>query len=173
PSSASGAPAAPPLAAGLSVGHSPAPSLAARFDGSREQPRRIAAGTAGSMKGLGAGDAGGLPRLTPREAPAAKAAAAGAEPALKDENAASGAAAAPGAAAAAAAAKGDDEDYNYTYLAPAGHKYELPDEPTPGSRDWRFLMQLALEGSAGLAAVYLVYHSDLPYLLGFTRRRAK
>ena len=163
---------AAPRPAGLSGGHSPSPSLAARFDGSRERPRRSAAGVTGTMKGLGGGDAGGLPRLTPREA-LTKAPVAAADPALKDETAASRGTAAPNAAAPSAAAKPEDEDYNYTYLAPAGHKYELPTDSAPGSRDWHYLMELALQGAAALAAVYLVYHSELPYLLGMTRRRKK
>ena len=125
------------------------------------------------MKGLGAGDDGGLPRLSahataptiPTEPTTP------ADAALKD-NAASAVAngAAPGSPASA---KPEDEDYSYTYLSPARHKYELPDDRPAGGRDWRYLAELGLQGSAALAAVYLFLHSDLGYLLGMTRRRKK
>lgn len=127
------------------------------------------------MKGLGAGDGGGLPILTPRGGTAATASApaAGSNAALQDRTAASSAERPAGAAPSGAAAKPQDEDYSYTYLAPAGHKYELPTDRAQDGHDWRYLMELALQGSAGLAAVYLFYHSDLGYLLGMTRRRKK
>jgi hypothetical protein len=159
-------------AGGLNGGHSPAPSLAARFDGSRERPRRAASGTPDTMKGLGAGDAGGLPHLTAR-APATTAPATAADAALTDKAAASAAAPVAGAAAPGADVRPEAEDYNYTYLSPARHKYELPTDRDQNSRDWRYLMELGLQGSAALAAVYLIYHSDLGYLLGMARRRKK
>ena len=127
------------------------------------------------MKGLGAGDGGGLPTLTPRGMTAAAAPSAPeSNAALKDETAASAAARAAGAAAPGASANTDEEDYKYTYLAPAVHKYGFPTDRTPDApHDWRYLMQLGLEGSAGLAAIYLFFHSDLGYLVGMARRRKK
>ena len=38
-------------------------------------------------------------------------------------------------------------------------------------KQWRELLSLGLRGAAALAIAYLIYHSDLPYLVGFTRRR--
>ena len=161
-----------PNGGGMNGGHSPTPSLASHFDGSRERPRNGGSGTMDSMKGLGAGDAGGLPHLTPRDA-APKAPVSGADAAMKDKTAASSAAPAGGAASPGAAVRPEDEDYNYTYLSPARHKYELPADRAQGARDWRYLIELGLQGSAALAAVYLFLHSDLGYLLGMTRRRKK
>jgi hypothetical protein len=123
------------------------------------------------MRGLAAGGDSGLPRLTTRGA-AAKEPLAASDPALKDGKAASAAPLSSGEAPGTAA-KPEDEDYNYTYLSPAGHKYELPTDRDPNSRDWRYLTELGLQGAAALAAVYLFYHSDLGYLLGMTRRRKK
>jgi hypothetical protein len=113
-----------------------------------------------------------MPHFAPHGAPTT-APAAVADAALKDNAAASAAAPVVGPAAAGAAAKPEDEDYNYTYLSPARHKYELPTDRPQDARDWRYLMELGLQGSAALAAVYLFFHSDIGYLLGMTRRRKK
>jgi hypothetical protein len=161
----------PPSAGAIASGHSPSPSLAARFDGSRERPRNGSGVVDVSMKGLGAGDHGGLPHLTPHEmfpkAPKTPA------DELKETDAAS--AAMRGVSPAApAAAKPEDEDYRYTYLAPARHKYELPEDPPAGSRDWRTLAELGLQGSAALAVVYLSMHSEnIGYILGVRQRPKK
>ena len=156
---------------GLDGGHSD--PIAARFDGSPDRPRRGATAAADSMRGLGAGDSGGLPHLTPREW-SAKPPPAAADAALQDKTAASYAASpASGAATPGPAAKTADEDYNYTYLAPAKHKYELPTDRPKDASDNRYLLDLGLQSAAALAAIYLLYHSDAGYLLGMTRRRKK
>ncbi|MFI5362755.1 MAG: hypothetical protein ACHQ49_12350 [Elusimicrobiota bacterium] len=127
-----------------------------------------------AMRGLGAGDGGGLPRLTARGAgQAAIAPASTKDSALQERTAASAAPGVAPAGAPASAVRPDDEDYNYTYLSPAKHTYELPDRKAPPSRDWRYLAELGLQGSAALAVVYLFLHSDVGYLLGMKRRRKK
>ncbi|MBI2385361.1 MAG: hypothetical protein HYV14_05025, partial [Elusimicrobia bacterium] len=100
-------------------------------------------------------------------APAAPAAADAAP--LADRSAGGPAAYAPGAAAAGV--KPEEEDFSYTYMAPARHKYELPTDRPAEEKDWHRLLALALRGAAALAIAYLIYHSDLPYLVGLTRRR--
>ncbi len=148
-------------------GHSPTPSLAARFDGSRSKPGSAYNWSPTGMKGLGAGDSPGLPRLTAR-APGLSA------PDAADVGtptaATAGGPVRPGVSAAPGV-KPDEEDFSYTYMAPARHKYELPiDRPAEG-KDWRHYLALGLRGAAALAIGYLIYHSDFPYLLGLTRRR--
>jgi hypothetical protein len=152
-------------------GHSPAPSLAARFDGSVQRPKVGDESAAASMKGLGAAGADGLPHLTAHEL-VAKAPTVSDSP-LKDGTAASAAPVMAAAPARAPGAKPEEEDYSYTYLAPTRHKYELPTDPPKGAEDWRYLADLGLRASAILAVIYLGYHSDLPYLVGMTRRRRK
>ncbi|MBI2787489.1 MAG: hypothetical protein HYX59_02290, partial [Elusimicrobia bacterium] len=65
----------------------------------------------------------------------------------------------------------EEEDFSYTYMAPARHKYELPTDRPAERKDWQRFLALALRGAAALAIAYLIYHSDLPYLVGLTRRR--
>jgi hypothetical protein len=121
------------------------------------------------MKGLGAGDSPGLPKLAARGGALTAPAAADAEP-LSDRRA--GAASAPaGAVGAASGVRPEEEDFSYTYMAPARHKYELPTDRPAEEKDWQRLLSLALRGAAALAIAYLIYHSDLPYLVGLTRRR--
>ena len=124
------------------------------------------------MKGLSAGGSGGLPVLTPRDrtpkAPTTT------DSPLKDAKAASSVAAADAPAGGRSpGAKPEDEDYSYTYLSPAKHKYELPTDRPKDAEDWRYLAEMGLRTSAALAVIYLAYHSDLPYLVGMTRRRRK
>ncbi|MDE2510852.1 MAG: hypothetical protein KGL74_07000, partial [Elusimicrobia bacterium] len=152
-------------------GHSPSPSLASRFDGSPERPRSAPEVLAGGMKGLTDGDGGGLPHLTPHD-PFARAPGAAGAP-LKDRTAASAVPGASGAPANAPGAKPEDEDYSYTYLAPTTHKYELPTDRPKDADDWRYAADMGLRASAVLALIYLAYHSDLPYLVGVTRKRKK
>ncbi|MBI4061210.1 MAG: hypothetical protein HY403_07250, partial [Elusimicrobia bacterium] len=152
----------------LGGGHSPAPSLASRFDGARPRSESAPAWSPIGMKGLGAGDSPGLPRLMPRDA------ALSAPEAREDEPydaRTAGGAVAP-APSGAPGLKSEDEDFNYTYLASPRHKYELPTDRPPEKDDLRRLLSLGLPGAASaLALAYLIYHSDLPYLLGLTRRR--
>ena len=75
--------------------------------------------------------------------------------------------------ATAPAARPEEEDYGYTYLAPARHKYEFPNDKSAESEDWRHLLSLGLRVSAALAVAYLIYHSEIGYLLGVTRRRRR
>jgi hypothetical protein len=152
----------------LGGGHDKMRSLASRFDGTRARPDAVAATAPETMQGLGAGSSPALPKLTggPRMPEPAKAPAAAAP---KDLLAANDAPNAPAQAPAAAPA---GEDYNYTYLAPAQHKYELPDDPPPAhGKDWRSLLNLGVQSSAALAAIFLMYHSDFGYLVGATRKR--
>jgi hypothetical protein len=150
-------------------GHSPAPSLASRFDGSRPKPATAANWSASPMKGVGAGDSPALPRLAAR-------AAALTAPSSEDGGPlaarTSGGSVVPARAGASApGARPEEEDFSYTYMAPARHKYELPTDRPSEEKDWRALLSLGLRGAAALAIAYLVYHSDLPYLVGLTRRR--
>jgi hypothetical protein len=162
--------AATPNAVASLGGHSVEPSLASRFDGSRDGGRAPAAASGGgSMRGIGGGDSIGLPTLAARPVKPADAA----DAAPKDATAASAEApaSAPLATAAAVGAAPEGEDYNYTYLAPARHRYELPDDPDFPKPDWRYFAMLAARVAAALAAAYLVTHSDFGYLVGFARRR--
>ena len=125
------------------------------------------------MKGLGAGDSPGMTQMAGARASALKppAPAAGATAAdAMSGSAARGAPAQPGAAPAAGPA---EEDYSYTYLAPARHKYEFPAEKSSSSEDQRYLLSLGLRVCAALAVAYLIYHSEIGYLLGVTRRRRR
>lgn len=119
------------------------------------------------MKGLGAGGSPQLPRLTTRDASLAAPAAA--------DNPGPFAAKTAGAPARYAApdVKPEEEDFSYTYLAPARHTYELPPHRSPEEKNWRYLLSLGLRGAAALAVGYLLYHSDLSYLAGLARRRRK
>jgi len=148
-------------------GHSPAPSLASAFDGSR--PKAVAGNgwSSSPMNGLGAGDSPALPRLTSRAG--ALAAPAEAASALPVQTTAGGYAGPAGAATPGV--KPEEEDFSYTYLPGARHKYELPTDRPADDKDWRDYLSLALRGAAALSIAYLIYHSDLPYLVGFTRRR--
>jgi hypothetical protein len=156
---------------GIEGGHSLAPSLAASYDGSRVRPLAANGAPGGTMTGLSGSDSG-LPTLAHHDAPA-RSAAPTADGALKDLTAAAATPSSVLAGPRGAGAAPEPEDYNYTYLAPAGHKYELPLDPAKDSRDLSGLAELALEGSAALAAVYLFVHSDLGYLVGMSRRRKK
>ncbi|NNN04491.1 MAG: hypothetical protein HKL90_01185, partial [Elusimicrobia bacterium] len=158
-----------PAASSPLGGHTPEPSLASRFDGSSERALGKALPMANSlMHGLGGGGDVGLTHLpgTPPSAPVLG----GSNP-VKDESAAAQVAARGPASGAPTARTADaDEDYNYTYLAPARQKYDLPTD-SPKTKDWRYLAALAARVSAALAAAYLLMHSDFGYLAGFTRRR--
>ncbi|MDP3541538.1 MAG: hypothetical protein Q8T11_03620, partial [Elusimicrobiota bacterium] len=82
-----------------------------------------------------------------------------------------GGGAAPLPAGSAPGVQPEEEDFSYTYMPPARHKYELPTDRPAEEKDWQRLLALALRGAAALAVAYLIYHSDLPYLVGLTRRR--
>ncbi len=150
-------------------GHSPEPSMASRFDGSSERALGQALPMANAlMHGLGGGGDVGLPQM-PSTPPAA--AVSGRSNSMKEKSASSASASrGPLSAASTAASPASDEDYNYTYLAPARQKYDLPTD-SPKTKDWRYLAALAARVSAALAAAYLFMHSDFSYLAGFTRRR--
>lgn len=150
-------------------GHSPAPSLASRYDGSRPRAAATPSWSPTPMKGMGAGDSPALPKLSPRAAPLTAPAAA--EDGPSDATAARRSAAPSAAPAPAQAARPEEEDFNYTYMAPARHKYELPADAPKEDKDWRAMLSLALRGAAALSVAYLIYHSELPYLVGLTRRR--
>jgi hypothetical protein len=49
----------------------------------------------------------------------------------------------------------------------------LPTDRPKDAEDWRYAADMGLRASAVLALIYLAYHSDLPYLVGMTRRRRK
>ena len=152
-------------------GHSRTPTLAHRFDGASERPRN--AWTATPMKGLGAGDAPGLPRMGARPVTALSQPAPSAAATTTDATAGASARGPVAPTAAAPAVRPEEEDYSYTYLSPARHKYEFPNENTPGSEDWRYILSLGLRVSSALAVAYLIYHSEIGYLLGVTRRRRR
>lgn len=122
------------------------------------------------MRGVGAGDSPALPRLVSRASELNHPGEAIPAPVI---DATAGAARASAPTPAARPGKPEEEDYSYTYLAPARHKYELPDKDTPRSEDWRYLLSLGLRISAAMAVGYLIYHSDVAYLLGVTRRRRR
>ncbi|MEQ1920430.1 MAG: hypothetical protein ABL955_14670, partial [Elusimicrobiota bacterium] len=121
------------------------------------------------MTGLGAGDTPGLPRIASRAAAlTAPVSPEGGDIAART----SGGAVSPARSAGpASGVKPEEEDFNYTYMAPARHKYELPDDRPADNKDWRYLLSLGLRGAAALAIAYLIYHSDLLYIVGFSRRR--
>ena len=121
------------------------------------------------MTGLGAGDTPGLPRIASRAA--ALSAPASTEGGNIVARTSGGSVAPARAGGGAPGAKPEEEDFNYTYMAPARHKYELPADRPSEEKDWRYLLSLGLRGAAALAIAYLIYHSDLPYLVGFSRRR--
>ncbi len=127
-----------------------------------------------------------MPRLAPgtrADAPKPPALASAKDAAFGDETTASARAGAarPDASESGAARPSDvsaaphsaTEDYGYTYQPPAWHTYGLPADQPPAQSDRHYLIDLALRVSAVLAVIYLVSHSDLPYLVGFTRRRRK
>lgn len=150
-------------------GHAPERSLASRFDGSQisgAAPRAPAPNQMMHGVGGGGGGEGGLPRLAGSAQSVSHPAASAEDPASADD-------ASPSVAAAgdrAVAPANGDEDYNYTYLAPARQRYDLPTQD-PKKKDWRYLIALAARSSAALAAAYLLMHSDAGYLAGLTRRR--
>ena len=115
-----------------------------------------------------------MPRFTPRDSPTqaphpTPTPGSTDDSGLKDRAAAS----AVSGAAPAVAPKPEDEDMNRTFLGPISQKYELPTKRASAPRDWSYLAELGLQGAAALAAVYLLFHSDVGYLLGITRRRNK
>ena len=120
------------------------------------------------MKGLGASGGGGMPRFDRRreslDAPRHQERDSG----PRDAPSYAGPVAPPQAAPSAAP---QEEDYNYTYMAPAKHKYELPMDRPKETNDWRYWLSLGLRAAAASSIGFLIYHSDLPYLLGRTRRR--
>lgn len=155
----------------ISGGHSsPARALSQRFDGVPENQR--VAWSPAPMRGMGAGDSPMLSRMGGRAASPLRPPGP-AQPDAMPEATAARAAQAPAPGPAAATKPSTEEDYNYTYLAPARHKYEFPNEKKPVSDDRRYLLSLALRASAVLAVAYLIYHSDIGYLLGMARRRRK
>jgi hypothetical protein len=148
-------------------GHDIPPSLASHFDGSRNRGGQATNWSPVPMKGLGAGDSPGLPRLAPRT-PALSAPAPGdaSTPVART----AGSATTP-ARIATTGVRPEEEDFSYTYMAPARHKYELPEDRPAEGRDWSEFLSLSLRGAAALSVAYLIYYSDLPYLVGLTRRR--
>ena len=125
------------------------------------------------MKGLSAGESLGLPRIAGGQPPALKQPAAPSDSSTTDAGAASASRVSAAQAPGATAARSEEEDYSYTYLPPARHKYEFPADKSPQSEDWRYLLSLGLRVSAAMAVGYLIYHSEVGYLLGVTRRRRK
>jgi hypothetical protein len=151
-------------------GHSPEPSVASRFDGSRDGAQPLVAAPASSMHGLGGGPSAGLPQLAGGRA-VARPALAGSAP-LRDSAAASSVLPreAPITASAALPAA-PEEDFSYTYLSPARHRYDMSSDPPKPQSDWRYYAALAARIAAVLAAAYLAMHSDFGFLAGIVRRR--
>ncbi len=152
----------------LDGGHSPAASLASAFDGSRDRKGPSGGWSPTAMKGLGAGDSPALPRLGARAAPLTGPAAAD-DGQLSADTA--GGAVVPAGRAGAPGAKPEEEDFSYNYMPAARHKYELPTDRPGEQADWRYLMSLLVRGAAAASIGYLIYYSELPFLLGLSRRR--
>jgi hypothetical protein len=142
--------------------------LAARFDGARDRGGAAQAWTPVPMKGLGAGDALPLPKLQARAAALTAPTSADGAP---QAGATAGGPAYANGPAPAGAVRPEEEDFNYTYLHPARHKYELPTERAGDGGGWQYWASLGLRGAAALAVAYLILHSDLPFLVGLSRRR--
>ena len=151
----------------LSGGHNPESGAASRFNASREQAAAPWAAT--PMKGLNAGGSPGLPSLGGGGAPLAPPGQGGADP--RDAQTAGGPVAAPMPAPGAVSAMPDEEDFNYTYMPPARHRYDFPVDQPVENKGWRYWLSLGLRAVAALSISFLAYHSDLPYLIGLTRRR--
>ncbi|MEK7859648.1 MAG: hypothetical protein AAB320_10975 [Elusimicrobiota bacterium] len=72
----------------------------------------------------------------------------------------------------AAAPRPEGEDYGYTYLPPAQHRYELDaDNKSKDDPMSRYLLRLGLQAAAALSIGFLAMHSNLPYILGLTRKK--
>ncbi len=120
------------------------------------------------MKGLGAGDSPALPRLGARAAPLTAPAAAD-DGQVSADNA--GGAVVPTGRGGASGVKPEEEDFSYTYMPAARHKYELPADRPSEQADWRYVLSLLVRGAAAASIGYLIYYSELPFLLGLSRRR--
>lgn len=164
-------------------GHSASTSLARKFDGAVERPHiegkkkdTPVMETAISGKPGAGADWSGMPRLSERSAPQRPEAPEGGSP-LADEARGRGASVTPHGQSAytTATAKPAAEDYSYTYLAPARHSYEFPNEkpPRPGDTAGRMMLDYGLRLSAAGAVGYLLLYSNLPYILGLSRRRRR
>ena len=117
------------------------------------------------MKGVGAGDSSALPRLavsvpTPIAVPNGELTQARFSNAVTDQP-----------RTGEPTAKPDEADYTFTTMAAPKHKYNLPSNRRPQEYDWQHYMVLAAQSSAAVAVAYLFHYSDLPYLLGFTKRK--
>lgn len=121
------------------------------------------------MKGVGAGDSPPLPSFGARNSSLTPPPGAEAQN-LHDARAAAAPATAPSNAAPAPSNE-EEEDFNYTYMPPARHRYELPTDNPGENKSWQYWMGLSLRAAAALSISFLAYHSDLPYLIGLTRRR--
>jgi hypothetical protein len=174
----------PRAAPKIQGGHNAAVSLSKKFDGAAERPRVVEKKKdtpvmgASSVGPAGSGaDWSGLPKLSGRPGPQ-KSAPAGDEAALVDQGRGRGAFPASSGqpfAYQAGAAKPASEDYSYTYLSPAGHSYEFPNEKPlrSGYSSGRTMLDYGLRLGAAGAVGYLLLYSNLPYILGLSRRKRR
>jgi hypothetical protein len=168
-------------------GHTAAASLAKKFDGAVDRPRDVerksdtpVMGAVGAGRSGAGSDWGGLGQFSPRggapHKPEPGEAEAGAAPSdVSRSRATRGSAARGPSATQAAAAKTVPEDFTYTYLSPAQHSYDFAkDLPKQADESGSKLVEdIALRLAAAGAVGYLLLYSNLPYLIGLTRRKRR
>ncbi len=155
--------------ASIQGGHSPDdPTPASRsFDRAQEQSGSAKTSSPPPMKGLSGGESPWLPRLTVRSALVSPPAAEDEKPFITKTSALS----IRPAKVDAPSVKPEAEDFGYTPLASPQYQYELPTDRPVGDKDRRSSSSLGLSCLVSMAIVGLCHYTDLPYLIGFTRRR--
>ena len=165
-------------------GHSAAASLAKKFDGAAERPKTVekkkdtpVLGGVGSGSSGSGSDWAAMAQFSPKGAVPRKSADGSAAAAPSDEPRArpTRAPARSQTAPQAAAAKTAPEDFTYTYLSPAQHSYDFSKDQTqrPDDSSRKLLADIALRVSAAGAVGYLLLYSNLPYLIGLSRRKRR
>ena len=162
-------------------GHSAAASLAKKFDGAVERPRGAEKKSdAQVLGGVGVGASGSgsdwtaLPQFGPKGAAFRKPEAAEVADVSSDRPRARQARASA-SNPQAAAVKTVPDDFTYTYLSPAQHSYDFSkDQPQrPDDSAGKLLADMALRLSAAGAVGYLLLYSNLPYIIGLSRRKRR
>jgi hypothetical protein len=158
-------------------GHSLAASLGKRFDGSVETPTKAELKSAGPIFSGTGGSASmaEMPAFRPRT-PAAKKGAEAKKTAPAEEPGEEPDLSGPPVMRTPplrGGAKPEAEDYSYTYLPPAQQSYEFPKGKPPRQEDAtkKLLLDLGMRLSAAGAIGYLLLYSNLPYIIGLSRRK--